>query len=174
MKEELMQILKGREERANEQKKIISKTNSTLISFTVNTPGLEKNNDRIKNIFEKEIYEIKKSLKDKGLEIKYEKSNIGKVSGPEGFISVSEKAEVIKEMTVVIEENSPIGRLFDIDVLDLEGKPISRNTLNKEPRKCIVCGENAKHCSRSRKHPIEEVIDKFYKIYEYNLGGSNG
>lgn len=174
MKEELMRILEGREERAKEQKKIISKTNATLISFTVNTPGLEKNNDRIKNIFEKEIYEIKKALEYKGLEIKQEKLNKGKVSGPEGFISVNEKAEVIKEMTVVIEETSPIGRLFDIDVLDLEGKAISRNTLDKEPRKCIVCGENAKHCSRSRKHSIEEVIDKFYKIYEDNLGGSNG
>lgn len=174
MKEELMRILEGREERAKEQKKIISKTNASLISFTVNTPGLEKNNDRIKNIFEKEIYEIKSSLKDKGLEIKYEKLNIGKISGPEGFISVNEEAEIIKEMTVIIEENSPIGRLFDVDVLDSEGKAISRNTLNKEPRKCIVCGENAKYCSRTRKHPIEEVIGKFYKIYEDNLGGSNG
>jgi holo-ACP synthase len=90
------------------------------------------------------------------------------LSGPEGFISVDSKAEKIKKLAIEIEVKTAVGRLFDIDVFDSKGKKISRRDLNKPPRECIICGEDARLCVRSRKHKIEEVLDKFYSIFEKN------
>jgi holo-ACP synthase len=136
------------------------------MSFTVNTPGVEKNNGKIREIFTKEEKVIEKILKENNISILYKNTNLYKLSGPEGFISVDSKAEKVKKLAIEIEEKTAIGRLFDIDVLDSKRKKISRRDLNKPSRECIICGKDARLCVRSRKHKIEEVVDKFYSIFE--------
>ncbi|MEY8292793.1 citrate lyase holo-[acyl-carrier protein] synthase [Carnobacteriaceae bacterium 52-44] len=72
---------------------------------------------------------------------------------------------------VNIEENHPLGRLFDLDVLmldqnnEVQGK--SRTKLGLPVRRCFLCERPAKDCGRSRrilfwsykkKYPIESKI----------------
>ena len=52
----------------------------------------------------------------------------------------------------------PLGRLMDIDVLSAPGQHVSRTTLGQAPRKCLVCGGMAAACTRSRAHPVEQLI----------------
>ena len=59
----------------------------------------------------------------------------------------------LKRLAEKIEEGSPIGRLFDIDVVDRDGNGLSREV----PRACLVCGEAGRACARSRAHSAEEV-----------------
>ena len=66
----------------------------------------------------------------------------------------------LKNQMIEIEENSPYGRLVDLDV-----HADSLKSLNREfPRKCLVCGKNAFDCSRNMTHPMNEVLAKVNEI----------
>ena len=65
-------------------------------------------------------------------------------------------AKVLKEMTVDIEEADELGRLFDLDVLDVDGRKLERF----EERGCLICGAIGKGCARSRAHTVEELQKK--------------
>lgn len=169
--EKIEKIFTGREERAEVQNELIKKNQSTLISFTINVPGLEKNNEKVKKIFKKGIKEIKNALDINNILILEEKVNSGKISGPEAFFAVDKEANKIKKITVEI-ERTPIGRLYDIDVFSKEGISISRKNLGYKERTCIICGDNAKTCTRSQRHEQEEVLDKFYSIYTDFIDGN--
>ena len=71
---------------------------------------------------------------------------------------------------IAIETKISIGRLMDLDVLHLvDGipQPISRQELGFSRRQCYICQNDAKVCSRSRKHSViemQEAIAKFIKI----------
>lgn len=64
----------------------------------------------------------------------------------------------VKAVTTALEETHPLGRLWDMDVLDREGKSLSRIALGYPARRCLVCGAAAKECGRSRKHSYEELF----------------
>ena len=59
----------------------------------------------------------------------------------------------ITALMTSIEETHPLGRLFDIDVLDTTGTKLSR----KIYRKCFLCGCQAQECASSRKHSVSEL-----------------
>ena len=67
-----------------------------------------------------------------------------------------------KILTTEIEETHPIGRLFDIDVIDTDGQKLSRPSY----RKCIICGCQAQECARTRKHTVEEMQAKIEEMLE--------
>ena len=66
--------------------------------------------------------------------------------------------------TIDIEETHPLGRLFDMDVYDKTGNGISREQLGAPPRRCLLCGQGAKSCGRSRSHTIEELYARVEDI----------
>ena len=68
-----------------------------------------------------------------------------------------------KRLAVAIEEKSPAGRLFDIDIITSSGS-ISRNLLGLPQRKCLLCGNKAKICARSSTHPIEELRKEYVRL----------
>ena len=61
-----------------------------------------------------------------------------------------------------IEETHPIGRLFDMDVIDTDGQKLSRPSY----RKCIICGCQAQECARTRNHTVEEMQAKIEEMLE--------
>ena len=64
----------------------------------------------------------------------------------------------LKRMAVRLEQEHPLGRLADIDVLTQAGAPVSRADLGLPPRACFLCGEPAALCRRSRRHPQEMLM----------------
>ena len=69
---------------------------------------------------------------------------------------------------IEIEENHILGRCLDIDVYRIKDNKvmgISRSDLFKSPRKCFICDLDAKICSRSQTHSIEEIKKYFEKAY---------
>ena len=98
-------------------------------------------------------------LKENNIEI-LEIQELNENTGNELFISVNSLAEKIKNITVVIEESSELGRLFDIDVIDINFEKLSRKSF----RKCLICEEQAQECGRSRKHSVEELQSKVEEI----------
>ena len=153
------EILNCREKRVVIQNEMIKKYNMPLISFTMNIPGPIKTNNEIKKAFDIGKNLILEKLKENNIEI-LEIQELNENTGNELFISTNLLAEKIKNITVVIEESSELGRLFDIDVIDVNFEKLSRKSF----RKCLICEEQAQECGRSRKHSVEELQNKVEEI----------
>ncbi|MBQ3438011.1 MAG: citrate lyase holo-[Fusobacterium sp.] len=96
------------------------------------------------------------------LEIK-EKNEI---TGDELWIVADSTAEKLKEITIIIEEEEEIGRIYDMDVVDINFQKLSRKSF----RKCLICDMQAQDCGRSRRHSVEELQEKIIRILKkYNF-----
>ena len=159
----LNQMLTRRENRAYEQNLLLNKYNCPVISFCMNIPGPIKTNEKIKKAFDDGKNLLLEKLND--LEI----NNIIEIhesTGDELILSVNARAEILKNIAVNIEENFKVGRLFDIDIINTDGKKLSREIY----RKCLICNNQAQECARSRKHDITEMqkaVENLLRDYNY-------
>ena len=158
------QILNSREDRALMQEKIIDKYNLPIISFTLNIPGPIKDSLEYRKIHEVGMELISNTFKKADYNIEF-RSNIQKNTGPEGYFAIAIDPLELKKITIRIENEHPLGRLFDIDVFDSNHKQISRSDLGLNPRRCLICKEQAKVCNKSRVHSLEELTDEIEIIY---------
>ena len=158
------EILDCREKRVTIQNEMIKKYNKPVISFTMNIPGPIKTNNEIKKAFDIGKNLILENLKKNNIEI-LEKKELNENTGNELFISTHSSAEKIKNITITIEESCELGRLFDIDVIDVNFEKLSRKSF----RKCLICEEQAQECGRSRNHSVEELQNKVEEILKKSL-----
>lgn len=161
---EIEEILLCREKRVSIQNEMIKRYKLPLISFTMNIPGPIKTNNEIRKAFYIGKNLILENLKENNIKI-LEIQEFDENTGNELFISVNSLAEKIKNLTVSIEENSALGRLFDIDVIDINFEKLSRKSF----RKCLICEKQAQECGRSRKHSVQELQDKVSEILKKNI-----
>jgi len=155
----LNRILFNKEQRVKNQGELIDKYNSALLSLTINIPGATKLSDDSKYIYEVALQE----LKNLGLK-ELDQILTSNEAGCEALICVEIDAIKLKTLTSKIEENHPLGRFMDIDVIDKNKQILSR----KIPRKCYICETNAKECARSQKHALKELLDHIStKVHDY-------
>lgn len=128
--------------------------NHSIISYKLNIPGATKNNDDLLFAFQEGLKKIKNAKV-----IKDWRTN---PTGPEAILIYPKESNETKKDMILIEEEFPLGRLYDLDVLDSD-----RKTLGIAPRKCLLCDEPAHACSRSRKHDLEDVLAEIYRIIEH-------
>lgn len=141
-------ILQAREERAARQQELLKEHKKTLVCFTMNIPGEEKDSGLIRFAF------------FRGLDLLQEALNGAEPcealltdAGPEAYFLTDLAPETVKELTIGIETSMPVGRLFDMDVFAADGTKISRN----QRRCCMICGDLVDVCAKSKKHTIEEA-----------------
>lgn len=151
----LEEMLEARSRRAKRQRELLNSGGASLISFSLNIAGEIKQFPLARAAFQEGLTEIKKRLPGgKLLNSEITQEN----TGPEAFFLLNTSAREIKEEMAALEESHPLGRIFDIDVLDSGGFSISRSELGLPPRTCLICGGNAKACARSRAHSVELVL----------------
>lgn len=160
----LTDMLDCRERRARKQDEYREKYHTTIISFCMNIPGPIKTNEDITKVFHSGTHDILQYLEDNHIVI-LESVEYNEKTGNELILAVDcQDSKRIKDAMTHIEETHPIGRLFDIDVLDPNGNKMSRNTF----RKCFICNCQAQECASRRRHSVlemQEFIDA--KIQEY-------
>lgn len=161
----LEEILNARENRVKIQQKMLQKAPTCLLSFTLNIPGPVK-------VFPytKWAYEVGSSIISKGVSLlngdvleQFEAKN---ETGWEGFFALNLPPEEIKTYLLEQEEHHPLGRLFDFDVLRTDGSKLSRQELGFPERTCLLCGNPAFLCGRSRTHSAHELLAKEIEIME--------
>ena len=148
-----------RDRRVQIQNEFIEKYHHPVVSFCMNIPGPIKTTPLIQKGFEagKEILLHALSVADMAV---LESRVFHDITGDEMLLCVDASAEKIKDLTQQIEETHPYGRLFDMDVIRINGQKLSRPSY----RKCLICDCQAQDCARSRKHTIEEMQDKIESI----------
>ncbi len=158
----LTEILDAKEERVTKRAELLQKY-PTVITVSLNVAGNIKTSRNYLFAFNEAIFQIKAVFK--AYNIKIEQLDIyNKKTGDFAFAAVHANALTVKKLMVQIEENSKLGRLFDLDVSDENDNQISRTTLDLPERKCLICGKIGRGCARSKAHEITEVINKTNEI----------
>ncbi len=163
-------ILIARDNRNIKKDKLIKKYNLPLILFTLNIQGLQKYNDKISDIFSIGINEINNCFDIKESLIEHLNT------GCEGYFVIDSDALDIKRKCNYIEDNHVLGRAFDIDVFDIDGKVISRNSIGKPRRTCFICNGNVDVCRRNNNHTVDEYMNKLYfllKVFQEKQDDKN-
>lgn len=138
--------------------------NSILVTLSMNIPGPHKTSDEIYYAFQVGKSLIKNDIIKNDYIILKETEYKSKAGYLEYYVLNTLDTKSIKKIMTEIEDNHPLGRLFDIDVYWKNGIGISRNELGLLERKCLVCGKSAKECGRSRAHSIEVLESKVHEI----------
>lgn len=142
-------ILDARDRRAERQKRFLE-TSPVLICLTMNIPGPIKASTEILAAFREGVRRVQSAVGARP--ILYEA-----FTGPEAYIPLNADAEVVKREMCRIEDEEPLGRLFDLDVLTGNGEKHGRSAMGFSPRSCLLCGKPAFACARSRAHSVSEL-----------------
>ena len=147
----LEDILRARDTRANAQRRLLRAYRLPLVSFTMNIAGPVKSSPLIELAF------------DAGLEALYDALGqpaaaevIRPATGCEALLVYDRPAAELKAVCLTLETAAPIGRLYDLDVLDTDGRKLSR----PEPRACLICGGPVTVCSRSPAHGLDAIVSR--------------
>lgn len=166
-------ILDAREERAAVQKQMLSKHPCCLVCFTLNIPGPVKTFPFTRWLYEvgkAELINITQYLtwtgKNNSARTFLEIREIRENTGEEGFFALSLDPLKMKSSLTKLEEAHPLGRLFDFDVLRPDGSKVSRRELGYSQRTCLLCGDPAFVCGRSRRHSARELITREISMME--------
>lgn len=153
----LIEILEAREKRVSRQRELLEKYSRPLICFTMNIAGPIKVTPLIERAFSEGLGILESKVPHEKVLLS---ENAVLPTGCEAFLSVDMDAKELKKICVEIEEEIPLGRLFDMDVLDTDGGKLDRET----ERGCIVCGKKGRSCSAGRLHNVDELQKVTYEI----------
>lgn len=146
-------LLQGRTDRARRQLALLRGPCACLVSFTLNIPGEVKQFPLARAALDVGLDLLRAQFSTHILQLQV----VHPDAGSEGLLTLSLPPEVVKAQTVALEENHPLGRLFDLDVLGADGVPLARAALGLPPRRCLLCDRPAKLCARGRTHAIEPL-----------------
>lgn len=148
----LQQMLDARERRAQRQRQLLAEFQKPLVCFTLNIPGPVKQSPLIRRAFLHGCHALERQLPG----ILHQQTQ-ETVTGCEGMFVTPGDALQIKAICTAIEDSAPLGRLFDMDVLDTDGTKLDRALVQGKSRNCIVCGAPGRGCASRRLHSVEEL-----------------
>lgn len=146
-------LLETREQRAIKQKTLL-KQGIPLVVIRANYPGTHKLNTHTTIVVSLLAHEITQRYSIVHKEISCTEE------GLITYLLIDEDPYKIKQQMIKLEENHPLGRLSDIDIIT-QDKILSRHDSQQPPRRCYLCNDNAHICSRSQKHSIDEIQTYF-------------
>jgi holo-ACP synthase CitX len=152
----LKRILQGRDERSSLQSWLFEK-GLTVIQVSLNVPGFPKRLAGDLSCIDQLAMLARDAIISSGGMIRRE---IGVLNGAGYAVLLGslpgESPCRLKRRCIALEESLPWGRAFDLDVLTPAGS-VSRQTLGEPPRRCLLCGEEAKSCAREGRHDRTEL-----------------
>jgi len=156
-------LLASRERRSARQQELLSENPElTLVCMTVVMPGNVKRNPNSLIVAESATKALRETFADSITY--YEEHDL--VTGFEAYLLTTHDQLTAKRLACSIEDSHPLGRLFDIDIIDREKGPISRAVVNEQPRKCLICDNEARFCMRNHTHSQDEIQQRVAEIIE--------
>lgn len=152
-------VLSARDARVERQKRMLSAHGLPLISFTMNIAGEIKRDAWIERAFLEGVRRIENVLAADGIPVAARERTLA-FTGCEEIWTADAPAQELKARMCAIEEMDALGRLFDVDVIDAEGRKLERPT----ERRCLICGGPVRACARSRAHSARELSERAHEI----------
>lgn len=164
----LQEILDARDRRAEAQRQLLRLHGLPVLSFTMNIPGPVKDSPLIRRGFEDGLRRLDAALEEAGISC-LSRQVLHAAAGNELLCAVDGPAKAVKELCLRIEDGSPMGRLFDMDVIGTDGQKLARG----EERRCLVCGAAGRGCASRRLHSLEELSAAVTKLLREGLLASD-
>ena len=159
-------ILAARDARAARQQ-AMQAVGGVLISLTLAAPGAVKRSPLFDAIFAAALAAIRPLISDARVQLEAVDD-----SGHHALYLLDGDARAWKTRVIALENRSPLSRLWDIDIIDRDGRPVSRRDLGLPPRRCLLCDADAKTCARERRHGSGELqadIARRYRLHQQAL-----
>lgn len=150
-------MMYARDHRKATQEQLLAQYDAVLVSFTLNIMGAVKDFPWARIAFAEGFSQVEQALAPFPI---LHCQTWRHYTGNEGFFVVDGALEGVKSAMVTLEERHPLGRLWDIDVLEPSGRKCSRGDLGFGARSCLLCERPAFVCSRSRSHSLAELLEK--------------
>ena len=144
----LEQVLLARDRRVQRQQALHRQYGGTLLSFTMNIAGPVKDTPLVRLAFRAGLAAL-----DRDLGAPVHRESVAAPTGPEALLVYHRPAGAVKDLCLRLEEQAPVGRLYDLDVLSPGGEKLSR----PQSRRCLICGGPVTVCSRSRAHGLPAI-----------------
>lgn len=173
----LNELLASRDARhATQQKLLAEHSGKTLVCLTVVMPGSVKRNQQSLTAAHAAVEAMRKAFavkENKGLfplenpePLAPTLLELDLETGYEAYLITPMPLLEAKRIAVNIEDTHPLGRLFDIDIINADGVPVSRDAIGEKPRRCLVCDHEARYCMRRRWHTQEEIWAKINEMVD--------
>lgn len=160
----LEQLLESRDARAAHQRELLeAHPGLSLVCLTVQLPGPVKRNEASLIIGGAGLAALLNQFKGS---VRYAEVR-DLETGYEAYLLLPLEDKLLKKTCCTLEDEHPLGRLMDMDVIGPQG-PVSRADIGLEPRKCLLCGNEARFCMRARAHTTEQLlgcIDRMVKLW---------
>ena len=157
-------MMQAREARFVMQRTLLSRyPGAALVCLTMNVAGPVKTTPAIERAFAWGEAQIQAVLAAHAVLFH---AAIHEKTGPEAVFAVQGDAKEIKRRLCALEDGCAMGRLLDIDVIAADGEKIARTQLGLPPRKCLLCGQDAPVCARSRAHSVAALFDRTHAIID--------
>ncbi|MCL1994514.1 MAG: citrate lyase holo-[acyl-carrier protein] synthase [Spirochaetes bacterium] len=170
----LHEILAAKEARANLQAALAEKHRGAgggggaIVSYTLNIAGPRKRSPLADRSFHAGVKLAEVLFRRLG----YTLAECVKTDAPTGLeclwvvhgdaaLAVADAGRLKTELCR-LEDEHPLGRLFDMDVIGQDGQKLSRGGT----RPCLICDRPGHDCARNRTHPAEEVAARTHQIME--------
>jgi len=167
----LAKMLDRRETRFATQQTLLNRFGRTLAQLTLINPGPVKDTEQARFVFDQGLGALQEALTHADLPVlAFEGSYFA--TGPEMLMVIDAEPLSIKRKLLQIEEQHPLGRLWDVDVIDPTGSSVSRQRLDLPARLCLLCDQAAHTCSRNGAHALHDlqrVVDDKINAYRSNL-----
>jgi holo-ACP synthase len=154
------QMLVARDRRAAREAAALARFDLPLLSMNVVTPGPVKDGWLPRRVLEAAVEEVEVLCTAGHWRVRW-RHVAWPDTGPEALYVVDVDAELLKAATIHLEDEHPLGRLWDLDVIAPRHGRLSRQALGRRERRCPVCEEPADACRRARQHPAEELVTAY-------------
>lgn len=156
-------VLAARDARVARQQALLAQ-GGVLLSLTLVAPGAVKRSPLLDTIFAAALDALRPHMGD--ARARQEAVDDG---GHHALYLLDGDAHDWKKRVIALENRAPLARLWDIDIIDSDGTPVSRRELGLPPRRCLICDDDAKSCARERRHSIGELqadIARRYRLHQ--------
>ncbi|MEH2940084.1 triphosphoribosyl-dephospho-CoA synthase CitG [Lawsonibacter sp. JLR.KK007] len=168
----LLEMLEAREDRARRLEALRTRHGSAAVSFTLNIAGPVKDSPLIRRAFQAGLEQLEAGLRAAGLAV-LDRLERRAPTGCEAQYAVDGPVRELQRACVSIEDGSPLGRLFELDVLTPEGRRLDREAAGGAPRRCLVCGAPGTGCASRRIHTAEELQAATRRLLEGHFASAD-
>ena len=154
----LEDVLAAREARVARRTDALSRLGLPTLAVTPVMPGPVKDCAASRRLHEAALDALERLFRERNWPATLEWAEEGP-AGPAALYAVEADPDELKRALIDLETAHPMGRLWDLDVTDPKLGALSRRSLGLPVRRCLLCGEPAHACARSRAHPLAQLLD---------------
>lgn len=160
----LEDMLAERELRAGTQRRLLAAYGGPLLCLSLNMAGPVKDFPLLRLGYRAGRLLAEAALTRAGASCRFLEERLSPAGPCAFYLAQGLSPLAAKDALCAVEDGGPLGRLLDLDLLLEDGRKLSRGETGRPPRRCLLCGEAAAVCGRSRRHSVEQLQQEAVRL----------